>query len=204
MFFGQFYQSGRAEGDFRDRHPDGDRDGAAVAAVPLPRRARRAAPRPARAAVRSTLGDGLAAVVLPLGHDARRRAVRRRRGGRARRPREEIAAQARRMLDDPKARDAVAKFHEQWLDYDRIASVGKDAALFPEWSTAIGRADARGDARLHRPRRLRGRRRPHEPAHRAVLVHERRAGRPSTASTARAAPTFAQGRPRSRRSAPAS
>jgi hypothetical protein len=43
--------------------------------------------------------------------------------------REDIEAQARRMLQDPKAHDAVATFHEQWLDYDRI---------FPEWSAEIG------------------------------------------------------------------
>jgi hypothetical protein len=51
---------------------------------------------------------------------------------------DQIAAQARRMLDDPKARDAVANFHQQWLDYDRIANVGKDAGLFPDWSSAVG------------------------------------------------------------------
>jgi hypothetical protein len=51
--------------------------------------------------------------------------------------REDIEQQARRMLDDPKARDAVANFHEQWLDYDRISNVGKDAASFPEWSANI-------------------------------------------------------------------
>src|SRR6185503_11205869 len=34
---------------------------------------------------------------------------------------EQIATQARRLLDDPRAREAVANFHQQWLDYDRIA-----------------------------------------------------------------------------------
>ncbi len=52
--------------------------------------------------------------------------------------REDIAAQARRMLEDAKAHDAVANFHEQWLDYDRVANVGKDAAAFPEWNTELG------------------------------------------------------------------
>ncbi len=52
--------------------------------------------------------------------------------------REQVEAQARRMLDDPRARDAAGNFHVEWLDYDRIASVGKDAALFPEWSPALG------------------------------------------------------------------
>lgn len=51
---------------------------------------------------------------------------------------EEIAAQARRMLDEPRAREATGDFHQQWLHYDRIASVGKDAALFPGWSPSMG------------------------------------------------------------------
>jgi hypothetical protein len=51
---------------------------------------------------------------------------------------EGVAAEARRLLADPKARVAVGEFHRQWLDYDRIASVGKDAILFPEYSAAIG------------------------------------------------------------------
>lgn len=50
----------------------------------------------------------------------------------------QIEAQARRMLEDPKAHEAVANFHEQWLDYDRIANVGKDAATYPSWSPEIG------------------------------------------------------------------
>jgi hypothetical protein len=50
----------------------------------------------------------------------------------------DIEAQARRMLADPRAHDAVATFHEQWLDYDRIANVGKDAATFPDWTPEIG------------------------------------------------------------------
>lgn len=51
---------------------------------------------------------------------------------------EQIAVQARRMLADPKARDAVTVFHRQWLDYDRLNNVTKDAALYPDWSPAIG------------------------------------------------------------------
>lgn len=54
------------------------------------------------------------------------------------RTKEQVAAQARRMLESDKAREAVATFHRQWLDYDRIANVTKDAALFPDWSSAIG------------------------------------------------------------------
>lgn len=51
---------------------------------------------------------------------------------------EEIEQQARRMVDDPKARHAVEQFHVQWLDYDRISSVGKDVGLFPEYSGELG------------------------------------------------------------------
>jgi hypothetical protein len=54
------------------------------------------------------------------------------------RTKEQVAAQARRMLDDPRARDAVSMFHQQWLDYDRISNVGKNPSMFPEWSPAIG------------------------------------------------------------------
>lgn len=50
----------------------------------------------------------------------------------------QIAEAARRMLDDDKARDAVAMFHQQWLDYDRVSNVTKDPDLFPEWSPALG------------------------------------------------------------------
>ncbi|MEZ4307414.1 MAG: DUF1592 domain-containing protein [Polyangiaceae bacterium] len=51
---------------------------------------------------------------------------------------EEIEAQARRMLADPKAHDAIEEFHQQWLDYDRIGNITKDAALFPDYSPALG------------------------------------------------------------------
>jgi hypothetical protein len=52
----------------------------------------------------------------------------------------QIESHARRMIDDERARAAVENFHRQWLDYNRIANVGKDALLFPEWSSAIGGA----------------------------------------------------------------
>lgn len=49
----------------------------------------------------------------------------------------QISGQARRMLDDPKAREVTLDFHRQWLDYDRIASATKDPVLFPSWSPAL-------------------------------------------------------------------
>ena len=42
------------------------------------------------------------------------------------------------MLADPKAHDAISEFHTQWLDYNRIGNITKDAALFPDYSPAIG------------------------------------------------------------------
>jgi len=51
---------------------------------------------------------------------------------------EDVEAQARRMLDDPKAKAAINEFHTQWLDYDRIGNITKDASLFPDYSPAIG------------------------------------------------------------------
>lgn len=51
---------------------------------------------------------------------------------------EEIEQQARRMLADPRAHDAIREFHTQWLDYDRIGNITKDASLFPDYSPAVG------------------------------------------------------------------
>ncbi|MBL8952985.1 MAG: DUF1592 domain-containing protein [Myxococcaceae bacterium] len=49
---------------------------------------------------------------------------------------EQVRAAARRMLLDPRARAVVSEFHQQWLDFDRIANVGKAASVYPRWSTA--------------------------------------------------------------------
>ncbi len=50
---------------------------------------------------------------------------------------EEIEAQARRMLDDPRARRMVGHFHEQWLGTIRLASLDKDTGMFPEWTAEL-------------------------------------------------------------------
>lgn len=47
---------------------------------------------------------------------------------------EQIEAQARRMLEDPKAREAVANFHRQWLKLTHIETVKKDPATYPLYS----------------------------------------------------------------------
>ncbi len=48
--------------------------------------------------------------------------------------RDEIAAQARRMLDDPRAREAVANFHTQWLTLGKIDTINKDPSAYPKYS----------------------------------------------------------------------
>jgi hypothetical protein len=50
---------------------------------------------------------------------------------------EEIEAQARRMLDDGRAVDAIRNFHEQWLLLTHIDSVSKDAVTFPGYDAAV-------------------------------------------------------------------
>lgn len=60
---------------------------------------------------------------------------------------EQVAQQARRMLDDPKARRAMAEFYRQWLKLNRLEIVTKDASGFPLWSEAMRAAMiAEGDA----------------------------------------------------------
>jgi hypothetical protein len=50
---------------------------------------------------------------------------------------EQIAAQAHRMLDTPRAREAVKNFHRQWLQLDdivpRISAAGRDPVIYPDY-----------------------------------------------------------------------
>ncbi|MEZ4339976.1 MAG: DUF1592 domain-containing protein [Sandaracinaceae bacterium] len=46
---------------------------------------------------------------------------------------------ARRMLEDPRARESMDRFATQWLELG-VADADKDPAVFPEWSPALGRA----------------------------------------------------------------
>jgi hypothetical protein len=50
---------------------------------------------------------------------------------------DDIAAQAARMLKDPKAHDMVADFHSQWLGVGAISSIEKDATVFPAFTSTI-------------------------------------------------------------------
>jgi hypothetical protein len=47
---------------------------------------------------------------------------------------EQIKAQAERMLEDGRARAAVANFHRQWLELSHLETINKDPATYPAYS----------------------------------------------------------------------
>ncbi len=49
----------------------------------------------------------------------------------------EIATQAERMLNDPKARPAIGGFYGQWLDLEGLESQTKDARIYPKFTPAM-------------------------------------------------------------------
>jgi hypothetical protein len=51
--------------------------------------------------------------------------------------RQDVANQARRMLEDPRARGALAAFYEQWFGLAMLDSASKDPAVFPTWNDAL-------------------------------------------------------------------
>ncbi|MFO0750489.1 MAG: DUF1592 domain-containing protein [Myxococcota bacterium] len=48
-----------------------------------------------------------------------------------------LASEARRLLKDPRAHDAVAHFHDQWLELVKLPDTYKDQALYPEFSDEL-------------------------------------------------------------------
>jgi len=54
----------------------------------------------------------------------------------------DVEAQARRMLDSPRAADGLLEFSRQWLSLDDLDGMHRDDVLFPEFDTTTG-------ARLH-------------------------------------------------------
>ena len=54
--------------------------------------------------------------------------------------REQVAAQAERMLADPRARPATTAFYEQWLGAQLLTTTTKDAALYPDFDESLRRA----------------------------------------------------------------
>jgi len=51
---------------------------------------------------------------------------------------DQVEAQARRLLMDPRAHDAVAKFHYDWLNLATLQGMTKDPTDFPNFTTTIG------------------------------------------------------------------
>ncbi len=49
----------------------------------------------------------------------------------------EVDAQARRLLADPRAKDAVTAFFEDWLSLDGLKDKAKDAKAYPEYNDAL-------------------------------------------------------------------
>ena len=50
---------------------------------------------------------------------------------------EQVAAQARRLLESPRARDSVVSFYLQWLQVDDLLTVEKDAEVYPMFTPEL-------------------------------------------------------------------
>ncbi|MEO5728070.1 MAG: DUF1592 domain-containing protein [Byssovorax sp.] len=58
-----------------------------------------------------------------------------------------ILVEAKRLLDDERARVMVASFHHQLFEYDHYDDLNKDPALFPNFTPALG-ADMKREAEM--------------------------------------------------------
>jgi hypothetical protein len=61
--------------------------------------------------------------------------------------REEVAAQAERMLGDPRARTRLGDLFDQWLMLDGVTDISRDAARYPGWNDSL-LAQMRQETRL--------------------------------------------------------
>jgi len=59
---------------------------------------------------------------------------------------EGVEEQARRMLQDPKAKDTLADFFDDWLDVNTISTRPKDPSLYPQWNQTLA-ADMESEVR---------------------------------------------------------
>jgi Protein of unknown function (DUF1592)/Protein of unknown function (DUF1588)/Protein of unknown function (DUF1587)/Protein of unknown function (DUF1595)/Protein of unknown function (DUF1585) len=50
---------------------------------------------------------------------------------------EQVSAQARRMIADPKAHDATREFFDQWMNLKALAAASKDSATYPAYTTDV-------------------------------------------------------------------
>jgi hypothetical protein len=53
------------------------------------------------------------------------------------RSRDEVRQAAERMVEDPRARSKMRAFLHHWLQMDRVDELGKDTALFPDFTGAV-------------------------------------------------------------------
>lgn len=53
---------------------------------------------------------------------------------------ETLAAEARRMLGDPRAKDGVRSFFRQWLHLGELPAAGKSTSLYPSWNAKLASA----------------------------------------------------------------
>lgn len=53
---------------------------------------------------------------------------------------EQLEAQTRRMIADPRARELVNDFYRQWLGLDALETMVKDANTYPEWTPEVTQA----------------------------------------------------------------
>jgi hypothetical protein len=59
-----------------------------------------------------------------------------------------VETQARRMLADPRAREALDQFVSQWLHFDGVLSTVKDRRLYPQFTPELGQAMVEETRRL--------------------------------------------------------
>ncbi|MEM9070618.1 MAG: DUF1592 domain-containing protein [Myxococcota bacterium] len=48
-----------------------------------------------------------------------------------------VEDEARRLLDHPRARETVARFHREWLHLGDVLSINKDPETFPDWNNDL-------------------------------------------------------------------
>src|SRR5258708_40062160 len=50
---------------------------------------------------------------------------------------DQIKTQVLKMAQDPRAKATVSTFHREWLSLSSVAGAGKDATMFPKWTSKI-------------------------------------------------------------------
>ncbi len=60
---------------------------------------------------------------------------------------DQVADQARRMLEDDRLVEAVVSLHDQWLEFEQLPTISKNAEVFPEFTPELS-ASMRTEAEL--------------------------------------------------------